>query len=40
MVELPELATLQEKRALIIHDIRSIGADIRISAGPEKPGIS
>jgi diaminohydroxyphosphoribosylaminopyrimidine deaminase/5-amino-6-(5-phosphoribosylamino)uracil reductase len=32
MAQLPELAFLQEKRALIIHDLRSIGADIRISA--------
>jgi diaminohydroxyphosphoribosylaminopyrimidine deaminase / 5-amino-6-(5-phosphoribosylamino)uracil reductase len=32
MAQLPELAFLQEKRALIIHDLRSIGMDIRISA--------
>jgi diaminohydroxyphosphoribosylaminopyrimidine deaminase/5-amino-6-(5-phosphoribosylamino)uracil reductase len=32
MARLPELAFLQEKRSLIIHDIRSIGTDIRISA--------
>lgn len=32
MAQLPELAFLQEKRALTVHDIRSVGPDIRISA--------
>jgi diaminohydroxyphosphoribosylaminopyrimidine deaminase/5-amino-6-(5-phosphoribosylamino)uracil reductase len=39
MAQLPELAFLQEKRALIIHDIRSIGPDIRISACLGEQGI-
>jgi diaminohydroxyphosphoribosylaminopyrimidine deaminase/5-amino-6-(5-phosphoribosylamino)uracil reductase len=40
MAELPELAFLQEKRALIVHELRSIGTDIRISAGLDERGIS
>jgi diaminohydroxyphosphoribosylaminopyrimidine deaminase/5-amino-6-(5-phosphoribosylamino)uracil reductase len=39
MAQLPELAFLQEKRALTIHDIRSIGPDIRISACLGEQGI-
>jgi diaminohydroxyphosphoribosylaminopyrimidine deaminase/5-amino-6-(5-phosphoribosylamino)uracil reductase len=40
MAQLPELAFLREKRALIIHDVRSIGPDIRISACPGEREIS
>lgn len=39
MAQLPELAFLQEKRALIIHDMRSIGTDIRISAYLQAPAV-
>lgn len=39
MAQLPELAFLEEKRALIIHDLRSIGTDIRISAYLQAPAV-
>jgi diaminohydroxyphosphoribosylaminopyrimidine deaminase/5-amino-6-(5-phosphoribosylamino)uracil reductase len=38
MVQLPELAFLEEKRALAIHEVRAIGADMRISAYLQQPG--
>jgi diaminohydroxyphosphoribosylaminopyrimidine deaminase/5-amino-6-(5-phosphoribosylamino)uracil reductase len=37
MAQLPELAFIEEKRALIVHDLRSIGTDIRISAYLQAP---
>jgi diaminohydroxyphosphoribosylaminopyrimidine deaminase/5-amino-6-(5-phosphoribosylamino)uracil reductase len=40
MAQLPELAFLREKRELTVHDIRSIGTDIRISACLEEQEIS